>query len=146
MKRILFLLLFFKSISIQSQTTILGEVRDGLSHKILPFATVKINNKIKINADIDGKISFQNPDDNVFINISYIGYKTQRIDLNNKLFYVISLIPDFGFTKKQSDSNEKKAKQVIQKAVALKRQNGFLKNTKNFSLNSFFILKDCINL
>lgn len=137
MKRILFLLLFLKSILIQSQTTILGEVRDGMSHKILPFATVKVNNKIKINGGIDGKISFQNPDGNVFIDISYIGYKTQRIDLNNKLFYAISLIPDFSFTKKQSDSNEKKAKQVIQKAVVLKRQNGFLKNTKNFSFNSY---------
>ncbi|UMB60020.1 DUF5686 and carboxypeptidase regulatory-like domain-containing protein [Lutibacter sp. A80] len=82
MKKALFLLFVIPFLAL-SQNQIQGIVTDSKTKKALPFASVTTNTGFGVLTDTDGKFYIQTKDPFTTIKISYIGYTTLEIPLNN---------------------------------------------------------------
>lgn len=85
-------ILIFSGLAVGAQNTISGSLKDATSGEPLIGATIKVDNlSLGTITDIDGKYSIETNDDSRLITFTYIGYKTQNIEINNRVSIDISM-------------------------------------------------------
>ena len=105
-----FCLLGFQSI--QAQTTVTGTVTDGNSKIPLAGANIIVKGTSNgVSTDFDGNYSIEVSDQSATLVISYIGYVTQEIVVNNQKVIDVSLVED------ASQLNE-----IVVTALGIKRE------------------------
>ena len=102
MKR-LFFLFFISTLSLHAQIPINGIIKDSESKKTLPFASITTENGFSTISDVDGKFNFMLTSHPKSITISYVGYKSKIISLDEiNSFLTIQLIPHVAELKEVS--------------------------------------------
>lgn len=139
MKKYFFLSIFLLSLVLHGQHNISGLVKDKNSKKPLPFATIILSNGIGEITDTDGRFSISSKDSITACTISYIGYKTQKIIINEtKNFYQIRLEP---LTESLDEivlvAEEDPALKIIRKTIENKNKNNSLKVLNSFTHKSY---------
>lgn len=87
--RILTVLLFLFTLTIQAQTAITVVVKDAKSNDPLPFTTIESNGKGFI-SDVDGRVVLDQPGS--FFTVSYTGYSPKRVNVEKgRKFYTVKL-------------------------------------------------------
>ena len=83
-KFLIVLLLQFTFVSIFSQTTITGVVRDSLTNETLVGANIRLQSDPTVGAgtDIDGAFTLSSPVASGKLIISFVGYKTKEINFS----------------------------------------------------------------
>jgi len=122
--KILSIFLFFSSISSFSQIS--GTVKDANTGEALAFVNVVYGNMQGTTTGIDGKFLIK--DDKVEkLEISYLGYKTQIVDVTkqkDKLRIIIKLVPTaYNIDEVVIFPGVNPAHRIIKKAVENKKQN-----------------------
>ncbi|KJD36456.1 TonB-dependent receptor [Tamlana sedimentorum] len=91
----LFLLTLFALLSIVVQAQISGTVTDQADGMPLPGVSILVSGTTQGTAtDFDGNYTLENVSGNATLVFSYIGYKTQEIQVNNRSVIDISLVAD----------------------------------------------------
>ncbi len=125
MRYVFFFLFSFLSFIAFSQKQLKAVVADSTSHKTLPFATIKTNDKQNASiTGINGQFSFFISPDTKFIDVSYISYNSRRIPVSllkdNDTVFLSPAIATLGevIVKPQTD----KIKRIINATVRSKPQ------------------------
>jgi len=136
MRLFCFLTLFF-TLSIQAQFQINGIVTDA-DNKPLPFATITTVDNNNTITDVDGKFILNFSPKSSFFTVSYIGFQTKKIAIDeNKKFYPISLVQKTDDLKEVVVSNENPALTIIKKVIANKNNNNPQKKLKTFEYKTY---------
>jgi hypothetical protein len=131
MKFIWFILTFF-TLSIQAQFACEGVVRDEITNKTLPFATILINNKFKTVTDIDGKFTFNAETKLTSFQVKYVGYEQLNIEVTAKKFYTIRLRAINSFPL-----NDNLVAAILNKVVKNSNQNNPQLKLKSFEFKTY---------
>lgn len=91
MFKILWIMFFTTTISINAQQQISGIILDSNTNEPLPFASIITNHNLGTVTDIDGKFELNAINPIEYISIEYLGYETKRITITDKSYYKISL-------------------------------------------------------
>ena len=86
----MWILLFFTSISF-SQITITGTITDKNTGEELPYVSIATSLKNGTTSDLNGTYSIQVSDKSQFLTFTYLGYKTQKVAINNQTIINIKL-------------------------------------------------------
>ena len=120
----LLLLLAFITCSLQAQVRISGIVKDASTQKPLPFASVLFSNTKGTTTDVPGTFEFIHDHSAKTVRVSYIGYESQTIDISNKNYFVILLVPTLEeLGEVQLSAQQSTALNLMKKVVAQKSQN-----------------------
>ncbi len=129
LKLIVLLLLFTHSL--QAQFNISGIVKDAQTLKPLAFATIKLETGKKIFSDIDGKFIITEPRKLNFIEVSYVGHLSSKIEVNDNFYFEIILFQNENKVLKNDASN------IISKVIENKYNNNPETKFKNFRFKSY---------
>lgn len=129
MKLITALLLFCFAVS-NAQYSISGVVTDQETALPIPFASIRIVDKSLAIADANGRFSIA-ADGIEQLQISYIGYRTKRLNINPTKFINIRLQRDESFKTATS------ATEILKQVVRHKVKNNPLKSNNAISLKSY---------
>ncbi|MBL0014370.1 MAG: carboxypeptidase-like regulatory domain-containing protein [Flavobacterium sp.] len=133
-----YLLLLFCSLVSQAQYQFTGIIRDNNSKNSLPFATIKTNSGIQTISDLDGKFTLAATTPSLSLAVSYIGYTSTEILLeNNAKFYTIGLNLQTGELKEVMLSSNTKGLDIIRKVIARKPQNDPQKKLQTFEFKAY---------
>ncbi len=137
MKKCCFLFLFFTLVC-QAQFQFSGIIRDRDSRNPLPFATITANKGIQTLSDLDGKFVIISETPSLSLIVSYIGYTSTDILLeNNTKFYSIELNPQRDQLKEVTVSSNTRGLQIIKKVIARKSQNDPQKKLETFEFMAY---------
>lgn len=131
--KVLFLLLIVPFLA-QTQSTFSGVIKDSKTKEPLPFATIITNINTGEISDAEGKFFLKSKLTITHLTISYIGYKTKKISINEEdTFLTILLDP----SKENLDevvinARENPALKIITNAIKSRK-----KNNIETALNSF---------
>src|SRR5690606_32009618 len=102
-----------------------GIVVDNETKHPLPFANVLTNNQKGTITNADGTFEIESVDSLTSITVSYIGYKSKKINIDpSSLFYKIDLIPAIeNLQEVVLTGNENPALAIIRKAIENRKQN-----------------------
>ena len=92
MKKLLFLLLFIIPVLSSAQSSFSGIIKDSKTKQALPFATILTNIGIGEICDADGKFSIRSKQSIHELTISYVGYKTKKVAIDNSTSYLTVLL------------------------------------------------------
>ncbi len=106
----MWMLLLFTSISI-SQTKITGTIIDKKSKEKLPYVNIFTSEKAGTTSDFDGTYSITVTPKNKYLIFSFLGYKTQKIAINNQTIINVEL--------EQSETN---LDEIVVTALGLNRK------------------------
>ncbi|WP_046756424.1 DUF5686 and carboxypeptidase-like regulatory domain-containing protein [Kordia jejudonensis] len=138
-KSLLIFILLFSTISMFAQQTVSGIVIDKKTKESLPFANVLTSASKGTITDAEGKFTLNLKKGTTTIRVSYIGYKTQTVPINeNTSFLKISLEP----SQESLDAvvlynKENPALQIIRDAIKRKNDNDPERKLNTFKLNSY---------
>ncbi len=142
MKNIFFIIIWLTFNHLQAQNqSISGQIFDAKTHKPLAFANVYTDKNTGTTADFDGKFKMLIPENIQNINISYIGYASQKIKLNsNKKYYKIYLKPSTEQLNEVvlSTKVENPALKIIRNVVKHKKNNDYSKKLKKFGFTKYY--------
>lgn len=137
MKR-LFLLFFISTLSLNAQIPINGIIKDSETKKLLPFASITTENGFSTISDVDGKFNFMLTSHPKSITISYIGYESKIISLDEiNSFLTIQLIPNVSELKEVTISNSNPANTIITKVIQQKNNNNPQIKLSSFQFKSY---------
>ena len=138
MKR-LWAVLFFFSLIAQAQFSIKGIVKDVITDKPLPFASLSTSTKSNVISDVDGKFDIETKEEVSFFWISYIGYNKIKMTVEpNKKFYLASLWPTTNPLEEVSVSaKENRALAIIRNAIKNRNNNNPEKKLDSFQFNAY---------
>ena len=91
MKYLFFLALLFTS-SVQAQFELTGQIIDAATKKPLPFASISTSTSFTI-ADLDGAFLLNNTHENDSIEVSYVGYLSEKTIIQNQKHQLFKLTP-----------------------------------------------------
>lgn len=137
MKRIFFLLILLVSTTTNAQIALSGEIRDGISHRPLQFASIRTLKNQSFLTDSNGKFNISIGADHTFIYLSYAGYQTQKVDITTKKYFSIFLLPSNDAKSQKPFLKNLQASDIILQTILRKNNNSFLKNNKNFTFKSY---------
>ena len=83
--------LFCFCLSTQAQIQINGIVKNNITKKPLPFATLKFEDNTEAFSDVNGKFSVTCASTNTFFSIHFLGFETQKKDISGQQFFSIFL-------------------------------------------------------
>jgi len=134
MKNYLVNIFLFLPILIFSQSNFSGIIKDSKSKKALPFATIITNNGIGEITDTEGKFAINSRNNITELTVSYVGYKTQKIKIDNGDKFIIVLLEPFSesLTEVVLLAKENPALKIIRNTIQNKDKNNIQK-----ALNSF---------
>lgn len=89
-KKIVLLLLFFTSI-LSAQEEIKGKIVDENNQPLLGANVYWYNTSIGTTSDIDGNFNIKKTNESTSLVVSYLGYKTKKVELNSTDFITIKL-------------------------------------------------------
>lgn len=133
----IFLFLLFSCLSIQAQQQISGIVKDFKTKKVLPFATIKLDNNETFTTDVDGKFEISTTKKINSITIQYIGYSSKEILISSKKYYSILLEPKIDSLKTITINSRNLANSIIKKVIAAKNENNPQKKLNSFQFNTY---------
>ena len=137
MKKCCFLFLLFTLVC-QAQFQFSGVIRDHDSKNPLPFATINNNSGIQTISDLDGKFTLVAATPSLSLVVSYIGYASAEILLeNNAKFYTIGLNPQTDELNEVIVSSNTKGLEIIKKVIARKRENDPQKKLQSFEFKAY---------
>ena len=137
MKR-LFVLIFFFSLSLHGQIQFNGIIKDSVTKKALPFATITSENGNSTIADVDGKFYLMLNPIPKSITISYVGYESETMSLSGKSSYLtILLMPKVAELKEVSIASSNSANGIITKVIDQKNTNNPQKKLSSFEFKSY---------
>nr|WP_315178248.1 DUF5686 family protein [uncultured Flavobacterium sp.] len=132
------LFFFFLTLSLQAQFQVNGIVKESITNKPLPFATISINNGLNTISDVDGKFSIATAIPFTAFDISYIGFTKARIAIEkNKIYYVVVLFQKTDNLNEVKISNENPALAIIRKTIKNKNNNNPQKKLRSFEFKSY---------
>ena len=123
-----------------SQKTVTGMVIDSETKSPLPFANIISNIKTGSITDADGSFEFDNKEKINSITISYIGYKSQSIDINDSSsnYYKVELQKDIqNLNEIVLNGNENPALLIIKKAIDNRESNDPQKALNTYKFNAY---------
>ena len=133
-----YLLLLFCSLVSQAQYQFTGIIRDSNSRNSLPFATIYTSTGIQTISDIDGKFTLAAATPSLSLIVSYIGYTSTEILLeNNAQYYTIGLNPQTDELKEVVVSSNTKGLEIIRKVISRKPQNDPQKKLQSFEFKAY---------
>lgn len=132
------LFFFFLTLSLQAQFQVNGIVKEAVTNKPLPFATITTNNGLNSISDVDGKFSIITVIPFTSFDISYIGFTKTRIVLEkNKNYYVVILSQKTAYLNEVVVPSENPALAIIRKAIKNKDNNNPQKKLSSFEFKSY---------
>ncbi|MCK0132411.1 DUF5686 and carboxypeptidase regulatory-like domain-containing protein [Flavobacteriaceae bacterium F08102] len=139
MQRVSLLIFFLFPTMLLAQHSVSGIVKDKNTNDPLPFATLITDGGAGTITDTDGKFNFNSKLPIRFLNISYIGYKAQKVDLNNSQnFYTILLEPSSeNLNEVIVLAKENPAIQIIKNTIANKKKNNIEKALASFKYTAY---------
>lgn len=134
-----FLLCLFLSAQFAfSQNKIIGFVKDAVTNKPLPFATILINNSISVITDAEGKFEVTLTNETKNVKVSYSGFESQSVSLTPQTgFYQIGLVPGNALNEVTVFGEDKRSRRIMEKAVALRHQNNSEKRVRDYSYRAY---------
>ena len=137
MKQLLFLFLFLQ-LSLHAQFQINGIIKDSVTKKTLPFATITTENGFATIADVDGKFNLLLNAKPETLSVSYVGYESKTISLSElKNYFTIHLSPKTTALKDVTISNINRANVIISKVIQEKENNNPQKKLSSFQFKSY---------
>jgi hypothetical protein len=138
-KTLTFLLFFGMTLGVFSQNKIIGFVKDAVTNKPLPFATILVNNSISVITDAEGKFEITLTNETKEVKVSYFGFESQNISLTPQTgFYNIDLRPDVQKLNEVTVvGNANSARSLIEKALAKKEANNPKKVLSSYSYKNY---------
>lgn len=137
MKHFWLLLLFF-TLSLQAQFQINGIVKEAITHKPLPFATIISNDGSNTVTDVDGKFTVFSKIAISNLRISYLGFTTVKVVMEqNKNYYTVLLLPKSNDLNEVVIPRENPALAIIKKTIENKTNNNPQKRLKSFDFKSY---------
>ena len=137
MKKCCFLFLFFTLVC-QAQFQFSGIIRDRDSKNPLPFATITTNAGRQTLSDLDGKFVFSSNASSLSALVSFVGYASSTILLDNQnKFYSIELNPQRDQLKEVTVSSNARGLEIIKKVIARKSQNDPQKKLETFEFKAY---------
>lgn len=136
MKKTLLLLFFCFVLKAQSQIT--GIVKDASTNEVLPFASILFDNEKGTTSDVTGKFIL-NDNSIKHFTVSYLGYTSQNIHLDNTTsYFTVLLNPKTDQLKGVILKNSKvEATQLIEKVIASKNKNNPQVQLESFQFKSY---------
>lgn len=138
-KSILIFIFLCTSIAAYAQQTISGVVIDQETNEALPFANIYISKNKGTITDAEGKFTLQLTQEVTSIKISYIGYKSRTIPIEDNVTYL-----KIRLEKSQEAleavvlyNKENPALQIIRDAIDRKKENDPERKLTSFKLNSY---------
>lgn len=136
--KLLCLLFFFLTLSLQAQFQINGIVKESTTNKPLPFATITTNNGLNTISDVDGKFSIVAEIPFTVFDISYIGFTKARIAIQKNInYYVVVLDQKTDNLNEVLISSENPALAIIRKTIKNKDNNNPQKKLRSFEFKSY---------
>jgi len=134
MKLISALIVLFFPLLLLGQTNLSGIVKDSKTKKPLAFATIITNTGIGEITDIQGKFKITSKNDITRLTISYVGYKTQKVNISNNKKYVSIFLEasNESLNEVLLIAKENPALQIIRNTIKNRDKNNISK-----ALNSF---------
>ncbi len=134
MKIIVFFIILLFPFLILGQTNLSGIIKDKSTKKTLPFATVITNTGIGEYTDTKGKFNIISKTNTTELTVSYIGYKTQKISLEeNKKHITILLEPSLeNLQEVVVIATENPALKIIRNTIKNRDKNNSLKALNTF--------------
>lgn len=132
------LLFFLFTLSLQAQFQVNGIVKDALTKKTLPFASIISNDGSSTISDVDGKFSLLSQKKISSFQVSYIGYKKNTTAIeNNKLYYGVFLNQKANELNEVKVPNKNPALAIVKKAIENKQKNNPLDKLSSFEFKSY---------
>jgi len=124
-------------LSTQAQIQINGIVKNNITKKPLPFATLKFEDNTEAFSDVNGKFSVTCASTNTFFSIHFLGFETQKKDISGQQFFSIFLNPKTESLKDVEIENNDKANLIIKKAFENKKKNNPFEKLNSFQFDSY---------
>jgi hypothetical protein len=139
MKKIYFLFLFFVPITLLGQTHLSGLIRDNTTKKPLPFATIVTNIGVGEITDTEGKFIIDSKFEITELTISYVGYKTKKINLTKSQNFISIFLESINEDLNEVIiiAKENPAIQIIKNAIKNKSKNNIKKALNYYKYNSY---------
>jgi hypothetical protein len=132
--KILYLLLFFITLTIQAQTAITVRVKDEKNNP-LPFATIEARGKSYI-TDVDGRLAIEQPGGTVIV--TYTGYSPEKIVIDTKKsFYTVNLQPHTQQLREVIINGANPAKEIMGRAIRRKPVNDPQQKLESFKYKTY---------
>ncbi len=134
MKLISALIVLFFPLLLLGQTNLSGIIKDSKTKKSLAFATIITNTGIGEITDIEGKFKITSKNDITRLSISYVGYKTQKVNITSNKKYVTIFLEasNESLNEVVLIAKENPALQIIRNTIKNRDKNNISK-----ALNSF---------
>ncbi len=134
MKKFFLFSLLLMPVFITAQTSLLGIVKNIKTNEALPFATIIMQNGLGEICDADGKFSIQSKSTITQLKISYVGFKTQNLFIDQSVKFLTILLEPTTESLNEVIITAKKnpALQIIKNTIKNKRRNNI-----ETALNSF---------
>ncbi|GGC83500.1 hypothetical protein GCM10011508_08520 [Flavobacterium lutivivi] len=123
--------------STQAQIQINGIVKNNVTKKPLPFATLKFEDNTEAFSDVNGKFSVTCASTNTFFSIHFLGFETQKKDISGQPFFTIFLNPKTENLKDVEIENNDKANLIIKKAFENRKKNNPFEKLNSFQFDSY---------
>ena len=138
MKKLIPLLLLLPFLAF-SQQQISGLLVDFQTNEVLPFANILTNNNQGTITDVDGKFTLESSKNITEIRISYIGYESKIISINeNTTFLKIELTQNIESLNEVVITNaENPALRIIRNAINNKKKNNIEKALSTFKFKAY---------
>lgn len=129
--------LFCFCLSTQAQIQINGIVKNNITKKPLPFATLKFEDNTEAFSDVNGKFSVTCASTNTFFSVHFLGFETQKKDISGQHFFSIFLNPKTENLKDVEIENNDKANLIIKKAFENRKKNNPFEKLNSFQFDSY---------
>lgn len=134
----LFLFFLFFTLSLHAQFQVSGVIKDAVTKKPLPFATITTDKGTVGISDVDGKFNLSLLSEPETLTASYIGYTSQTLSLfEQKTFFTMLLSPKIDALEEVIVSNENPAIAIITKVIRQKNSNNPEKKLKTFQYKTY---------
>ena len=138
MRKIIFFIFCFFCLIAQAQFHVSGIVKDNNTKEILPFATIITQSNLVLITDAKGYFNINSKRPITKLTISYIGYKTKEIFLDQKKFLTIYLQPTVeSLQAVVLNSKENPALAIIRKTIKNKDLNDVNKALDTYKYISY---------
>lgn len=140
MNKILLFLLLLLSVFTNAQISIKGIVKDKSTQTPLPYATIKSGANQGTITDRDGKFSIVLPNNTIDFQVSYIGYNSKLITLEEGNTFITPIFLEDNIENLKEVvlyASEDPALKIMRKVIAQKPQNNPNKKLNTYRFNSY---------
>lgn len=131
-----FIALMLLALPIKAQTTFKGVVKDASSHAPVPFVSIKTNNGMLYFTDAKGKFLLTILDTVTTIQISRVGFESQKLEVKAHQYYKNIYLKPFD-TNKEALSKKNTAQKIIKNVIFYKKHNDPLLRFKTFDFKTY---------